>query len=119
MTCTEHHLTSPWPARGPAMVKEGEPHAPLLGRIGRKAGRMELVTAAVHTKRAESASACLRKSQCFCGIFPIRPYFLLRRSKGGAILLQCGIGDILSAMLLPFLGVSSLNLAAPLGAAFF
>ena len=45
--------------------------------------------------------------------------FLLRRSVAGAILLQCGIGDILSAMLLPFLGVSSLNLAAPSGAAFF
>ncbi len=45
--------------------------------------------------------------------------FLLRRSVAGAILLQCGIEDILSAMLLPFLGVSSLNLAAPSGAAFF
>ena len=37
----------------------------------------------------------------------------------GALLLQRGIADFLSALPRPFLGVSSLNLAAPDGAAFF
>jgi len=38
--------------------------------------------------------------------------------RSGAILLQRGIADFLFATPWPFLGVSSLNLAAPSGAAF-
>ena len=46
-------------------------------------------------------------------------YFVLRRNVCSAIVWLCGVADILSAIPLPFLGVSSLNLAAPSGAAFF
>jgi hypothetical protein len=57
---------------------------------------------------------------CFLRIFFVRQaYGGLIALSSGAILLQRGIANFLFALPLPFLGVSSLNLAAPLGAAIF